>query len=462
MKVYRYILRAHAGPFIFSFGTLMFIFLLQFLVKGLDQLVGKGLGAWVITELIVLNLAWMVVLAVPMSVLISTLMAFGSLSSTHEITAMKAAGVSIYRMAFPVMIAAIVITILLFEFDNKILPEANHRARILRSDIERKKPTFGITPGLFTQSVPGYSILVKKTFEHSNDLEGITIYDYTRPNSNVVVTATTGILSFSPDYRKLIMDLRDGEIHELDLTDYKQYRRILFDKHRIVMNVEGYNFTRTKADEEKNIRRGDRELSAGAMRGVADSVQRIVDQLNDHIRQGVDQQVDQMLDSTTHSNEPFLPGDSHARASTKIRILESTVQNNTFIIENSYRHMIDSYWVEIHKKYSIPFACIVFVLVGVPLGIMVRRGGFGVACGLSLGFFVLYWVCLIGGEKLADRDLVSPMVGMWIANVLLGVLGIFLVFRSLHENQLIDWSFFSRFLPRRFRIESTETNPRNE
>ncbi len=361
----------------------MFIFLLQFLMKGLDQLVGKGLGAWVITELIVVNLAWMVVLAVPMSVLVATLMAFGSLSSTHEITAMKAAGVSIYRMILPVMVAAVVVTLLLFEFDNKILPEANHKARVLRSDIERKKPTFGITPGLFTQSIQGYSILVKKTFEHSNDLEGITIYDYTRPNSNVVVTATTGTLTFSPDYKKLIMDLWNGEIHELDLTDYQQYRRILFSKHRIVMNVEGYNFTRT---EENKISRGDRELSSQAMHVIADSLQVIVDQLTDRIRQGVDQQINQMLGINTQPSEPFLPADPQVRASRKIRMLESTIQNNSFIIENSYLHMIDSYWVEIYKKYSIPFACIVFVLVGVPLGIMARRGGFGVAAGLSLAF----------------------------------------------------------------------------
>jgi lipopolysaccharide export system permease protein len=462
MKLSRYILRAHIGPFLFAFGTLMFIFLLQFLIKGLDQLVGKGLGAWVITELILLNLAWMVVLAVPMSVLISTLMAFGGLSSTQEITAMKAAGVSIFRMILPVMVASIILTILLFEFDNKVLPEANHKARILRSDIERKKPTFGITPGLFTQSIQGYSILVKKTFEHSNDLEGITIYDYTRSTSNVVITATTGTLSFSPDYQKLIMDLRDGEINELDLTDYQQYRRIRFEKHRIVMTVENFDFKRTDENDEKKSRRGDRELSAESMVAVVDSIQKISDQLKNRVRSGIDQQVDQLLDSTVNRYQPFYPGDPYARASTKIRVLESSTQNNILIVENNYRHTIDSYWVEIHKKYSIPFACIVFVLVGVPLGIMVRRGGFGVAAGLSLGFFVLYWVCLIGGEKLADRDLTSPMVGMWIANILIGVLGIFLVYRSLSEHQLINWSIISRFIPRRFRANSPERTGETE
>ncbi len=450
MKLSKYILRAHVGPFFFSFCTIMFIFLLQFLMKGLDQLVGKGLGAWVITELILLNLAWMVVLAVPMSVLVATVMAFGGLSASHEITSMKAAGVSLYRMMVPVMIASVVVTVLLFEFDNDILPEANHRARVLRSDIERKKPTFGITPGLFTQAVPGYSILVKKTFEHSNDLEGITIYDYTHPNSSIVVTATTGTLSFSPDYKKLIMDLRDGEIDELDLTDYQQYRRVRFAKHRIVMDVEGYNFTRTA---ENDISRGDRELSAQAMIVKADSLQTIVDRMTSGIDQAVNGQISSMLDVSVHPAAPQLFQDSISRASTKMKNLAARIESDVFVIENNYRHAIDSYWVEIHKKYSIPFACIVFVLVGVPLGIMSRRGGFGVAFGLSLGFWVLYWICLIGGEKLADRDLVSPLVGMWIANILIGAMGIVLVLRGARENPVIDWSIFARLVPRRFRTD---------
>ncbi len=452
MHIYRYILREHVGPFLFSFGTLMFIFLLQFLMKGLDQLVGKGLGTWVITELIIVNLAWMVVLAVPMSVLVATLMAFGNLSGTHEITAMKAAGVSIYRMLFPVVIASLVITYLLIEFDNKILPNANHRARILRWDIERKKPTFGITPGLFTQTIPGYSMMVRKTFEESNDLEGITIYDYTHPNENVVVTAKTGTMSFSDDHKKLIMDLREGEIHELDQHDYQEYRRVRFTKHRIITDVEGYEFNRTN---EGQMERGDRELGADAMRVRADSLQRLIDASTNRIRESIDQHITQILDVDVKQNSISYqyPGDSLTRAIMAVRMIAASAQNEMYMTM-TWQRQEDRYWVEIHKKYSIPVACFVFVFVGVPLGIMARRGGFGVAAGLSLGFFVFYWICLIGGEKLADRNLASPLVGMWIANIVLSVVGIYLVIRSLHETKFLDFSFFARFIPKRFRTDS--------
>src|SRR5512135_770365 len=144
MYLYRYILRAHAGPFCFSLSTLMFIFLLQFVMKFIDQLVGKGLSMWVIIELIALSLAWMLVLAVPMSVLVATLMAFGDLSSRNEITAMKASGVSTYRMMLPVFCAAAVVGTLLVGFNNYVLPESNHRLRTLTIDIKRKKPTINL------------------------------------------------------------------------------------------------------------------------------------------------------------------------------------------------------------------------------------------------------------------------------------------------------------------------------
>ena len=237
MRLYLHILRTHLGPFVFSFCTLMFVFLLQFIMKTVDQFVGKGLTAWVITELIVLNLAWMVVLAVPMSVLVATLMAFGTMASSNEITAMKAGGMSLYRMLAPVLLAAVALTFLMIDFNNNVLPDANHRVRTLTFDIRRKKPTLAIEAGLFSEDINGYSILARKTDEYSNNLGGVTIYDYTNANQSVVVTGERGTVSFSPDYRKLIMDLQNGEIHQIQNRDKDNYRRMRFVKHRIVMNV---------------------------------------------------------------------------------------------------------------------------------------------------------------------------------------------------------------------------------
>ncbi len=450
MILYRHILRAHIGPFFFSFFTLMFIFLLQFVMKYIDDLVGKGLSPLVITELIVLNLAWMVVLAIPMSVLVAVLMAFGGLSAQNEVTAMKASGVSLYRMMFPVLLASVFITYLAIEFNNKILPEANHKAKTLMIDIRKKKPTLTLNAGMFSQEVSGYSILVRKTFEHSNELEGITIYDYTNPTTSVVITATKGTISFTHDFRKLIMDLEDGEIHQKDADDESQYRRLRFVKHRILMNTEEFAFERSA---DGTFQRGDRELSAQVMRQIVDSLKQVNEKLSKEVSISAMQSFNKVFEGQKVKIDSI---QKISIAYNEARFQLGNIENQLSII-NYNNDRIDEYLVEIYKKYSIPFACIVFVLVGAPLGIISRRGGFGIAATLSLGFFVLYWSSLIGGEKLADRNLISPWFGMWAANIILGLFGIYLSLRMGRETPAINWDFFQKFVPKSFRTFQTET-----
>lgn len=446
--LWRHILRAHIAPFLFSTSVLTFIFLLQFIMQKLDQLAGKGLSAGVIIELIVMNLAWMVVLAVPMAVLVATLMAFGTMASTNEITAMRASGMSLYRMITPVFITAVLVCILLVQFNNEVLPDANHRAKILLTDIYRKKPTFSLMPGLFSQDISGYSILVRKTFEQSNDLEGVTIFDYTNTALTTTVSAQTGTISFSPDYRKLIMDLRNGEIHEINNQTFEQYRTIKFEKHRIAMNAEGFEFQRSA---EAMFSRGDRELSAQAMQQIVDSLSALQQQSMDRIATLQRQDLGRIFSPST---TPMDGGQTNPTfdALTRASVLRSTVESEFNRIDY-YARQIREYTVEIHKKYSIPFASIVFVLIGVPLGIMARKGTFGVAASLSLGFFLLYWAFLIGGEKLADRGLTEPWIGMWIANIVLGLLGVYLTIRTARENLVIDWSSLERLVPKGWRTQ---------
>ena len=456
MLTYRYLLRAHFGPFVFSLSTLMFLFVLQFVMKFIDQLIGKGLSAWIIIELIALSLAWMVVLAVPMSVLVATLMAFGDLSSKNEITAMKASGMGIYRMIAPIIIAASVVALLLVWFNNYVLPEANHRAKTLMIDIRKKRPTLNLVAGLFSQDISGYSILVHRTFEHSNDLEGITLYDYTNPNTSVVITAERGRISFSPDYRKIIMDLEHGEIHQLDLLKISSYRKLRFQNHRIVMDAEGFEFERSS---ENAFSRGDRELSAQAMGAIVDSLEKSGRQLEDQLQKTIAGEMEHRMKGTPnpasiYGNQLGLP-DPTTAALYKARSMDAYVANQLSNIDFLDKQT-DQYLVEIYKKYSIPVACIVFVLIGVPLGIMSRRGGFGIAATLSLGFFLFYWAFLIGGEKLADRDITSPFLGMWSANILLGILGGYLTIRIGKETLAINWSAFQRVIPRRWRTRLSD------
>lgn len=422
---------------------MIFLFLFQFLMKSIDQLIGKGLSLWIITQLIVLNLAWMLTLAVPMSVLVATLMAFGSLSSNNEITIMKASGVSLTKLMIPVLICSVILTYLMIRFSNDVLPEANHKARVLLQDISKTKPTFFLEAGKFSDDIGGAKIFVRKTYENSNELEGVYIYDYANPNNKNLITSEKGDISFTNDFKNIVMNLYKGEIHQLNNTDYaNKYRKVEFDKHRIILDAAGFGFQRSS---DNAFIRGDRELSSHAMNLLVDSINKSRTNNRDNLLNGI--LTDARLffkikfkDTVLNKNNTVVKKDSTKNYGYlfydtipfvfRSFIAKYAQYQNYHFVEKQIDKQIDVYNVEIYKKYSIPFACIIFVLIGAPLGYKVKRGGFGIAAGLSLLFFLLYWVSLIGGEKLADRDILSPFWGMWLVNIILGIFGLYLMFKS--------------------------------
>jgi lipopolysaccharide export system permease protein len=460
MLLHKYILRAHFIPFIFSLLTLFCIFLLQFLMKFADRLVGKGLDTWVIIQLIVFNLSWMVALVVPMATLVATLMAFGSLSQNNEITIMKSSGVSIYRMMIAPLIASVIIGYLLVLFNNDVLPDANHQAKNLMQDISRKKPTLSLEPGIFSQEVANYAILARELNPQSNDLKLVTIYDYTNPRKVNVVTAEKGKIFFSKDQTKLIMDLEKGEIHESDINESNIYRKLIFQNHRITMNAEQFSFQQTAPGGY----RGERELSIDDMLVIVDSLEK---RRGDYFALLKNEVNKQMFADSSSLDLPSVQRTIQDQRLTSTRLAERVRAAKNLIISNhkriEYVQMeINKYMVEVHKKYSIPAACIVFVLIGAPLGVMVKKGGFGIAASISLFFFLLYWAFLIGGEKLADRSFITPFWGMWSANILLAIAGILLTIKSVKETVTINFSFLKKLIPVQYRSgEETTGNENN-
>jgi lipopolysaccharide export system permease protein len=293
----------------------------------------------------------------------------------------------------------------------------------------------------------GYSILARKTSETTSDIGGVTIYDYTRPQSETVITAETGKFEYSSDFRYLIMTLYDGEMHEIDKNTRKEYRRVEFQKHKVLLDASGFGFQRS---DESTVSRGDRELSASTMLGICDSLQAQIDSRKLRLASSSTTLLERMLtgtpfpsldslkfaDSLSLHTQPYptdtlfylasIPKTSHIEMIDMATSLGRTVQNETsnalFSIRNDME-MQRKYMVEVHKKFSIPFACFCFVLVGVPLGVLAKRGGFGIGAGLSLAFFLMYWAFLISGEKLADRAIVPPSVAMWAGNAVLIAIG---------------------------------------
>ncbi len=470
----RYILREHLGPFCFSFAIITLLFLLDLVFRHLSRILSKGLPLAVVMEFFGLNLAWIVATVAPMAVLTATLMAFGRLAADHEITAMQASGVSLWRQALPVFVAAVGLAAGLIWFNNNVLPNFNFRARVLAMDIARKKPGVKIEPGVWCDEIPRYGVLAEKLTDSADVTKAfaVLIADNNQPDLRRTISAHSGLIQPSPGEGALLFTLFNGEIQEINLAKLEEFRRLTFTKHLLSIKVdEDMFFHRGESDT-----RTDREKSAEEMRREAQEndataamlAQRINLLAGAELQRYFGDDCGLVPDSLAprlaapSSPPPLLAGQQW---------LLRQIEELTAGMQNS-RRLAQTMLVEIHKKYAIPAACLVFVLIGAPLGVLARRGGLAAGVGLSLGFFLIYWACLIGGEDLADRQIVSPYVAMWSANFLVGGLG-FSVFRrmaagKLAPPRLAGQSWVSRFSWRRFlrifrrrKTENESTYPLN-
>ena len=455
-------MRAIAAPFIFGTATVMFLFLFQFLMKHLNKLLGKGIDTIVILQLIALNLAWMLVMAVPIGVLFATIMGFGSLSAANETTVIKASGGSLLKMMRPVIIMGILLTYALFWFNDVILPDTNHQAKVLFSDIKRRKPTFAIEAGQFSTQLDGYTILARRTDSLTGKLFALTIYDNRKSRSLNVVSADSGEIKFNADMTGLDMQLYHGEIHRMTPSEVKGYRKVNFEEYTISTDARGFDFNRTEDDV---ISRGDREMHISDMRLISDEARRKFNNLDSIGNIAYDKHFaflngSDMIGDSGKVFENEMPADTSVESAlyavkNRLAFLRTTLNSNR-LRKNDYAAKERKYLVEIYKKYSIPFAVIVFLLVGCPLGVATRKGNFGVSAGISLGFFIFYWAFLIGGEKLADRGFLPPGLSMWLGNIIIGLIGVYLTIKVNNESITMPGAKYVRGLLKKRRSKKEE------
>ena len=424
----RYILKSHIGPFLFAFVTIIFVLILQFFATFADRFIGKGIGFPAILELIALQSAWMVGLAAPMAVLVAVVMTFGSLTTTSEMTVFRASGISLYRLMIPVLLAGLLLSFFVERFNNVVLPKSNYYAKSLMVDIARSKPAFGLTENAFSTLVDGYSIFVRKTDERSKELRGIVIYDGTRSDYTTMVTAEKGTIDFTGDYQYLVMTLFNGEIHQVRQPDHKNYRHMSFAKHRFVFESSGFGFSRSP---ESRMRSGDTELSAKELLVIGDEFRKRISASEKLIQMPLEKIGQRIAErragiSGKKISSSKLPGKLKAETAVYVERQLAQLDLELQSIEAN-RNMFNRYMAAYHKKYALSLACFVFVLVGAPLGVLARRGGFGVGAAISLLLFVLYWMIMISGEKIAERGLLDPMISMWLANVVMVFIGVSLV-----------------------------------
>ena len=441
----RYILKQLLSPFLFSLLIIIFVLFTQFLLRAIDRFIGKGLDIGTIFEYLFLNLGWIAALSVPMAVLVAALMSFGQFSEDNEITAMRASGISFNTILRPAILFGVSISGVLILFNSFIMPEMNFKARMLSGDIYRKRPDLNIEPGYFMDDLPSYSMIIRD--KEGDTLKDVRIFSKGSGQTQTSIHSKTGELSTIDD--AIVLDMYNGEIHELDTRDFGNYRRIEFDKHKITIAADDLFLNRRDTTS-----RSDREMTVPMIFDKRENISKRIDIVNSRIgraftRTGLDSIVPNSFDESkvilldykkSYNADTSFTADQKYKKEKDINITERQLRNEYNLLR-SYMKSSSKYEVELHKKFSLPIACILFVMTGASLGVLFRKGGFTIAVGLSFGFFLIYYIIMIGGEDLADRNIVSPVVGVWSPNVILLAISMYLILHTIKEQAPLGSSF---------------------
>ena len=480
----RYVLRQHVAPLLFALAALTCFLLIQQVAKQLGNLVGKGLPWSIILQVFALSIPFIVATTLPMAVLVAVLYAFTHLAADHEITAMKAGGVSVGRLLAPVLGGATGVAILAFLWNDQVLPQSNHRLRMLLVDIQRKKPSFTLREQVINEVVAGQFFLRAARIDPAtNRLKDVTIYDLEDAERRRIISADSGRMAYTPGGRDLYLTLLDGDTRQVNRTEPAQFNRTFYRFNRIRVAGVGNTLERTETDTY----RSDREMTVCQMRRVVKQTEGEVAQAAQAWQLAVENDL-RRLASLAPLPPPLpvpAPSDSTpvglychllhdlggwlapaAAAQTPrgprpprpvivppLPVPRAASPGPPFVNAGataaaaaqrfgalSRQHAFE---IEIYKKYALATACIVFALLGVPVAIRFPRGGIGLVIGMSLVVFTIYYVGLIGGEELGNRGLVSPFFAMWTANLLFAVVGGFglaLARRPGHSASGGDWA----------------------
>ena len=393
----RYFLREFIPPFVFSIIALTFILLMNELFRLIDLFVRKGLPIAIVGQILIYTLPVIISYTAPMAILVAIVMSFGRAAQDNEILALKTSGLPfISIMRTPLAITMIFMIFLVF-FNNYVLPESNHRVRNLMLDVTRKRPAVRLPEGIFTDDFRGYTIYIGKKDERLSRVYDITIYD---EKDGLLVTAPRGELKSFEEENILRFTLYDGELHQL--VDSAKYQKTQFDKQ--ILNI-------TMDDELVRRERNYRNENELNINGLRESIQ-------EH-RTAITTLRQEITEIGKSAISDYLQGDL---ASLDRAIFEIERRNKT--LDGKIRKL-SRYQVSAYKKFSLAFACVVFVIIGAPLGYLFKRGGIaGILTGVFL--FSSYYILVIAGEEFADRRNFPAFWGMWLPNFILFGVGIYL------------------------------------
>ncbi len=433
----RYILRAHLGPFVYALTALTSVLIINSVARQLESLAGKGLPASVFVKVFVLSLPFTVALTVPMAVLVAVLYTFSQLSADNEVTALKASGVNMHRLMLPVLVASAVLAVGMVFFYDRVLPESNHQLANLYVDIARKTPTLQLREQVINEIATTdlrskYYLQAGTIDPATNRMTDIAIYDLSTPGTNRTIYADSGRMAFNKDRTDLFLDLHSGWINQGTVSEEARFSRVFFTDY--MLRIQGVG---NKLEHSTDTFRGDREMTLAMLKQhIREQQKELADVAKGAVRQET-AAIRQTLEGAGVPGGPrpqLLPpstGRSPDPASFRYRNVDELVRQTALTLRvlrdrvTATGDTMNSYLVEYHKKYAIPFASIVFVLIGAPLALRFPRGGTGTVIAISLAIFSIYYVGLIGGETLANKSYLSPFMAMWTTNIVFLLLSIY-------------------------------------
>ena len=460
-KLYKYILKSFIGTFIFTFFVAVFILLMQFLWTYLDDLVGKGLGFDVLGKLMFYTAITFVPMAMPLAILLSSLMCFGNLGEFYELVAMKASGISVWKIMRPLLIFSIVMSITAFVFSNNVLPVATLKSKTLLRDVRKQKMSFDIPEGMFYKGIDGYTIRAGKKGADGSTLYDMMIYDHTAYKGNVKVTiADSATIALAPSQKEVVFTLYDGYNYN-EVTDDKEYRSkrpfetMKFDKQYISFDISDFDMTESDGSAFKGHQS---MMNINQLIVAIDSLELNTEDRHESYKKSFKNRLQHLsskdivsknhnkaeLDTISVFKWPLLDNFSEKEQSSIVNMARSAVKNQVDNIELNIKDFerqgtnIRKHQQVLHEKFSLSIACLLFFFIGAPLGAIIRKGGLGLPIVISVVFFVIYYVITITSQRIAIAGDIHIFLGVWLSSIIILPIGIFLTIKATTDSALLD------------------------
>jgi lipopolysaccharide export system permease protein len=462
-KLDKLILKAFIGPFVATFFITLFVLVMQFFWKYIDDLVGKGLELMSILKLTSYVTVTAIPLALPLAILLSSIMTFGNLGESFELVAIKSAGIPLLRFMQPLVVISAIICTMAFLISNYVIPVANLKFTTMLYDIRVAKPAFDIKEGIFYDKLPGYAIKVGKKEKDGVSISDIVIYENQSSLQDNIIVAEKGVMRLSDDKKFLEFNLENGWRNQEKgpfSSVETDYYRLGFKEYKKSFDLSSFSVLKTPDSAFKN---NYRMFNVKQLGRVADSLDKTIKK---EVISRMNREVSsyflggKYMDSGWKSTAPA-PGfakditsyeqiladsvfnTSYSKASEKINLVKSSAD----IIALEYelkRKDLRFTLIEWHRKFALSFACFVLFMIGAPLGSIIRKGGLGMPLVIAVIFFLIFHLLNMFGEKFVQQDVMTPLGGMWMSTFVLIPIGIFLIYKAMNDSQLFSNEFYFR------------------